>query len=156
VPSCARCPKGRGHGRAGPLEDSGRRGDPLPGARVVRRDGRRRRARSADAALGLDGPALHPGGRGARSGDGQPVRADCVHPMSARAALRVTMTGDKEMKRNLQSVAGDKGMRKLARGAALEVAGLMLVEVQANTPVKRGRLLRSERVRAYVSSKKED
>jgi len=74
----------------------------------------------------------------------------------ARVAFKASFTGEKEMKAKLQAIAGDKGMRKEARGAALEVGGVMLGQMQARTPVKTGRLKRSERIKVLVSSKKED
>lgn len=75
----------------------------------------------------------------------------------ARVAVRVALEGDKEMKAKLQHIAGDKGMRKVARAATLEVADdVMLPKMQERTPVKTGRLLRSERTLVMVSSKKED
>jgi hypothetical protein len=66
------------------------------------------------------------------------------------------MTGDKEMKDRLAHVAGDKGMRKVARGAALEVGGEKLELAKDRAPEKTGRLKRSGIVKVLVSSKKED
>jgi HK97 gp10 family phage protein len=74
----------------------------------------------------------------------------------ARVAVKASLTGDKEMLRKLERVAGDKGMRKEARAALTEVAGPMLEQMKARTPVKTGALQRSERIRVMVSSKKED
>lgn len=71
-------------------------------------------------------------------------------------AIRFTFEGDKAMKQKLRNVAGDKGMRKIARGAALEVAGEFLIEMKAGTPFKTGKLRNSEKIRVLVSSKKED
>lgn len=74
----------------------------------------------------------------------------------ARVAFKASFTGEKEMKAKLQAIAGDKGMRREAREAALDVGGAILRNVQAETPVKTGRLLRSEVMKVMVSSKKED
>jgi len=74
----------------------------------------------------------------------------------ARVAIKVSIVGDKEMLRKLERVASDKGMRKEARAALNEVADPMVEEMKADTPVKTGRLQRSERKRVMVSSKKED
>lgn len=74
----------------------------------------------------------------------------------ARVAIKVSIVGDKEMLRKLQHVAGDKGMRREARGALSDVADPMVEEMKAITPVKTGRLQRSERTRVMVSSKRED
>ena len=74
----------------------------------------------------------------------------------ARVAFRASLTGDKEMKAKLKAIAGDKGMRKEARGAALEVAEVILVKMQAETPVDSGKLRKSERIRVMVSPKRED
>ena len=74
----------------------------------------------------------------------------------ARVAFKASFTGDKEMKAKLRAVAGDKGMRKEARGAALEVGGVILQAMKAETPVDTGKLRDSERIKVMVSSKKED
>ena len=74
----------------------------------------------------------------------------------ARVAFRATLEGDKAMKAKLRAVAGDKGMRKEARGAALEVGAVILEKMKEATPVDTGKLRNSERIRVLVSSKKED
>jgi len=74
----------------------------------------------------------------------------------ARVAVRATLSGDKEMKRKLENIAGDKGMRKVARAATLEVGGEMVMRMKERTPVKKGHLRDSERILVMVSSKKED
>jgi len=74
----------------------------------------------------------------------------------ARVAFKASFTGDKEMKAKLMAVAGDKGMRKYARVAALEVGGVILERMKAETPVKSGKLVDSEVMKVMVSSKKED
>ena len=74
----------------------------------------------------------------------------------ARVVVRAALEGDKEMLDKLRRVAGDQGMRKQARGAALEVGGEKIEIVKGRTPVKTGRLQRSEHVKVLVSSKKED
>lgn len=74
----------------------------------------------------------------------------------ARAAVKAQLTGDKQMLRKLERIAGDQGMRKEARKAASEVWGKRVPIMQARTPEKTGRLKRSERMRVMVSSKKED
>lgn len=75
----------------------------------------------------------------------------------ARVALRMTMTGDKEMKRRLENMAsGDKGLRKEARQATVAVGNELLEKMKARTPVKTGKLQRSERLIVMVSGKKED
>jgi len=74
----------------------------------------------------------------------------------ARVAFKASLEGEKELKAKLRAIAGDKGMRKHARGAALEVAALMLEQMKARTPVKTGKLRASERIKVMVSSKKED
>jgi len=74
----------------------------------------------------------------------------------ARVAVRSAMTGDKEMLRKLTKVAGDQGMRKQARQAVTEVGQSKVEVMKTRTPVKTGRLLRSERIKVLVSPKKED
>ncbi|MBN2204305.1 MAG: HK97 gp10 family phage protein [Thermoleophilia bacterium] len=74
----------------------------------------------------------------------------------ARVAVKTQMAGDREMVRRLERVAGDKGMRKVARRALLEYGEELVPVMQARTPRKTGRLQRSERVKAMVSGKKED
>jgi len=74
----------------------------------------------------------------------------------ARVAFRASLEGEKELKAKLASIAGDKGMRKEARGAALEVAATLVEQMKARTPVKTGKLRDSERLKVMVSSKKED
>jgi len=71
-------------------------------------------------------------------------------------AFHMAMTGDKEMKKKLERVAGDQGMRKEARTATIEVGGELLDRMKARTPVKTGKLQRSERLLVMVSPKKED
>lgn len=60
------------------------------------------------------------------------------------------------MRRRLEKIAGDQGMRKEARRAASDVWSKRVPIMQARTPVKTGRLQRSEKFRVMVSSKKED
>ncbi len=76
----------------------------------------------------------------------------------ARVAVRVAMTGDKEMLKKLRTIASestDKGLRKEARAATLDYGNqTILPKVQGRTPIKRGRLVRSERIRVLVSPKK--
>lgn len=74
----------------------------------------------------------------------------------ARVAFKASFEGEAAMKAKLRAVAGDKGMRKEARGAALEVGGVILGVMQAETPVKSGKLRGSEKIKVMVSSKKED
>ena len=74
----------------------------------------------------------------------------------ARVAVRVALEGDKEMLQKLERVAGDQGMRKVARTATLEVGGVLLDRMKERTPVKTGKLRDSERILVLVSSKKED
>ncbi len=74
----------------------------------------------------------------------------------ARVAVKVQMTGDKAMLRKLEHLAGDKGMRKQARAAAIEIWESKLPIMQERTPFKTGKLRRSEKMRVMVSSKKED
>ena len=74
----------------------------------------------------------------------------------ARVAFKASFEGEKEMKAKLMAIAGDKGMRKHARGAALEVGAVILEAVKAATPVDSGDLQRSEVMKIMVSSKKED
>lgn len=74
----------------------------------------------------------------------------------ARVAVRATLAGDKEMLRKLENIAGDKGMRKVARAATLEVAEELLRKMKERTPVKKGHLRDSERILVMVSAKKED
>lgn len=76
--------------------------------------------------------------------------------MAGVAKVRATLEGDKELKKRLEKIAGDQGMRKLARKAAKKVWGKRVPMMQARTPEKTGRLKRSERMRVMVSSKKED
>lgn len=70
--------------------------------------------------------------------------------------LKVTMTGDKAMKRKLEQVAGEQGMRKEARGALKAVGEPLVPKMVARTPRKTGKLQDSERLRVMVSGKKED
>jgi hypothetical protein len=74
----------------------------------------------------------------------------------ARVAVQVTIKGDKEMLRKLRHLSGEQGMRKQARSALLEVGEPKLELMKSRTPVKTGKLLRSERLRVMVSPKKED
>jgi hypothetical protein len=67
------------------------------------------------------------------------------------------MEGDKEMKAKLERIAGDAGMRKQVRQAALGYGTEeMLPKVKERTPVKSGKLLGTETCKVRVSSKKED
>jgi len=68
----------------------------------------------------------------------------------------MSLEGGNAMKRKLQRVASDQGMRKQARGALKVVGDAKLEEIKPGVPVKHGRLLRSGRVKVMVSSKKED
>jgi hypothetical protein len=70
--------------------------------------------------------------------------------------IRMAMEGDKELLKRLENVAGDKGMRKQARKATVEVAESKLPAMQERTPVKTGKLQRSERVKVMVSPKREE
>jgi hypothetical protein len=83
-----------------------------------------------------------------------------LSPGSGRRSIggkvMMTMTGQKEMLAKLKMVASDKGMRKQARKALKEVSVPMLEEMKSRTPVKTGRLKRSERTWVMVSQKKED
>lgn len=72
------------------------------------------------------------------------------------AAIKFALEGDRAMKRRLQAAAGDAGMRKVARAALLEVGDALVQKMQAETPVKKGKLRASEGRRALVSGKKED
>lgn len=75
----------------------------------------------------------------------------------ARVRIGFAMEGDAEMKAKLERIASDQGMRKQARAAALGFGTeVMLPKMQERTPVKKGRLLRSETCKVRVSSKKED
>jgi hypothetical protein len=74
----------------------------------------------------------------------------------SRIAVGVAMTGDKEMLAKLVRLASDKGIRKQLRVATLEVAESMVELMKFRTPVKTGKLMRSERALAMVSPKKED
>lgn len=68
------------------------------------------------------------------------------------------MEGDKEMVRRLRTLADqstDRGLRKQVRNAAKGYAEQeLLPRVQGHTPIKSGRLMRSEKVRVLVSPKK--
>jgi hypothetical protein len=66
------------------------------------------------------------------------------------------MTGDKEMLAKLERLAGDQGMRKQARAAAITVWEARVPIMQERTPVRTGKLMRSERMRVMVSPKRED
>lgn len=75
----------------------------------------------------------------------------------ARVAVRLSMVGDREMKRRLEKVASEKGLRKEARGALLDYGNeLVVTEMRPNTPRKTGALQNSEEAKAMVSAKKED
>ena len=74
----------------------------------------------------------------------------------ARVAVKFAMEGDKAMRQKLERLASDRGARKELRGAAKEVWESKVPEMQERTPIKTGRLRRSERMRVMVSSKKED
>lgn len=69
---------------------------------------------------------------------------------------RFAMTGDKQMLARLERLAGDKGMRKELRKATVEVGETKIPIVQERTPVDKGNLVRSVRLRVMVSPKKED
>jgi bacteriophage HK97-gp10 putative tail-component len=74
----------------------------------------------------------------------------------AGVAVRATLTGDKEMKRKLEHLTSEKGLRKEARKATVEVGGEKVLLMKARTPVKTGKLRDSERLLVMVSAKKED
>jgi hypothetical protein len=75
----------------------------------------------------------------------------------ARIDIRVGMEGDKDMLRRLERVAGDQGMRKQAREAALGFAREECLPLMVErTPKKTGKLRSTETVKVRVSSKKED
>lgn len=77
--------------------------------------------------------------------------------MSAPATkIRMNWQGDKEMVAKLKAVAGDKGLRKEARGALLGFGGELKDRIEAETPEKTGKLKRSLKLRALVSTKKEN
>lgn len=68
----------------------------------------------------------------------------------------MTLEGDRSMKRKLEAAAGDKGMRKEARAALLELGDRLVVRIEADTPKKTGNLARTTKRRALVSGKRED
>lgn len=70
--------------------------------------------------------------------------------------IRLTLEGSKQLEKKLKAIAGDKGMRKVARAALLELGAVLVEKMQAGTPVKKGKLRDSEKTRALVSAKKED
>jgi hypothetical protein len=74
----------------------------------------------------------------------------------ARVAVRATLTGDKEMKRRLEHLTSEKGLRKEARAATKEVGGEKLAISVDRAPEKTGKLKRSGRLLVMVSPKKED
>lgn len=76
--------------------------------------------------------------------------------MARVAQFRMTLEGDKLMRKKLEHAASDQGMRKVARKATVEFGGELLTLMQHRTPVKTGKLVRSERLVVMVSPKKED
>lgn len=74
----------------------------------------------------------------------------------AAMKIGVKAEGDAAMRRKLEHVASDKGMRKQARGALKEVGESKTAMVRQRVPVLRGRLLRSVKMKVLVSAKKED
>ena len=77
--------------------------------------------------------------------------------MAAATRIRMSLEGDRAMRRKLERVAADQGLRKVARKATLEVGeDKVLIPSRERAPEKTGRLKRSGRVKVMVSSKKDD
>jgi hypothetical protein len=74
----------------------------------------------------------------------------------AGVKIRVAMEGDKELLKKLETLAGEKGIRKQLRAATVEVGESKIPAMKERTPVKTGRLQRSERVKVMVSPKREE
>jgi hypothetical protein len=75
----------------------------------------------------------------------------------AKIDIRAGMEGDKELIRKLEHLAGDQGMRKQARAAALAFAREECLPLMVErTPKKTGKLRSTETVKVRISSKKED
>jgi hypothetical protein len=75
----------------------------------------------------------------------------------AKIDIRAGMEGDEQLLERLRHLAGDQGMRKQARQAALGFAREECLPLMVErTPKKTGELRRSETVKVRVSSKKED
>jgi hypothetical protein len=74
----------------------------------------------------------------------------------AGVKIRTEMVGDKELLKKLANVAGDKGMRKQARAATVEVAQSKVPIMVERTPRKTGKLQGTEKVRVMVSPKREE
>lgn len=77
----------------------------------------------------------------------------------ARPAFKAQLTGDKEMKAKLATLAAegtDKGIRREAREALKSVGTPMLETAGERAPERTGKLKRSRRLLVMVSPKRED
>jgi len=71
--------------------------------------------------------------------------------------ITMALQGDRAMRRRLEKVAGEKGLRKVARGASAKVGeSHILTPARDAAPEKTGRLKRSGRVKISVSSARQN
>ena len=76
--------------------------------------------------------------------------------MPENQRIKVALEGEQQMRKRLEHLASDKGMRKELRAAATEVGGEKLEVAKDRAPYKTGRLRNSAKLKVMVSSKKED